>query len=134
MKRLRVIVDCSGDKIRTKQSFKTETDINHILAKYRKTGIITADALNARQASFLNVSEIGDFQECQQVIAKAESAFMTLPALVRSRFQNDPAELLDFVKNPENRDEAILLGIIAKTAEPEPPPEPAPAPPEPPTT
>ncbi len=115
--RYRPVIDCSNDKIRTKQSFKKETDINTIMARYVKTGAIAPEALAQRQAVFADVSEIGDFQECQQRIASAHSAFMTLEPELRARFENDPAQLLDFVADPENREEAIELGIIEKPAE-----------------
>ncbi len=127
------IVDCSADKIRTKQSFKKETDINHIMARFVKTGIITPEALATRQATFADVSEIQDFQTCQNQILEAQAAFMTLPPDLRSRFDNEPAKLLDFCKLDENKDEAIELGIISKPVEtpPETPPAVPPVPPEP---
>ncbi len=131
------VVDCSKDKVLTKQSFKKETDINQIMARFVKTGIITPEALANRQATFADVSEIGDFLECQLQIKEAEKAFMTLPADLRARFKNQPAQLLDFCKDPENKEEAIELGIIQKPPEPapepapEPTPDPAPADPKP---
>jgi len=118
-----VTIDCSKDQGRTKQSFKKECDINHIMARYKKTGFVSPLLLNQRQAIFADVSEVGDFQECQQRIAAARDAFLTLPSAMRSRFGNDPAQLLDFCKKPENRDEAIELGIIPKPT-PETPPAP----------
>jgi hypothetical protein len=48
--------------------------------------------------------------------------FMSLPAKIRSRFQNDPGAFLDFVQNPENRDEMIELGLAK--AQPRAPVEP----------
>ncbi len=122
------VVDCSGDKVRTKQSFKRETDINVIVARFVKTGMISPEAMAKRQATFADVSLIGDFQECQNQIRDAHAAFMTLTPEIRSRFSNQPAELLDFMGKEENRAEAIELGIIAKPVETTPP-----APPEPPT-
>ncbi len=131
--RLRVVVDCSKDKVLTKQSFKKETDINTIMAKFVKTGIITPDALAKRQGTFADVSEIGDFHECLMQIDAAKAAFMTLGPQLRSRFHNEPAELLDFCKNPENKEEAIELGIISKPEPTATPPETPPETPETPT-
>lgn len=123
------VVDCSGDKIRTKQSFRNECDINQIMRKYRRTGQLTPAGIAARQVVFADVSEIGDYQECQQKIKDADFAFATLSAEVRSRFNNDPGELLDFCADSANKEEAIQLGIIQKVEEPETPPEPPPEPP-----
>ncbi len=110
----RTVVDCSQDKILVKQSFTKEADINNIMARYVKTGMMTEASLASRQLIFSDVSEIGDFQTCQERIAAAQAAFMTLPPHLRARFDNDPAQLLDFCSKEENKDEAIELGIIAK--------------------
>ena len=129
--RYKVQLDCTGDKIRTKQSFKKESDINNILKKFLKTGVISQSAINKRQATFADVSQIGDFADCHNRIVAAGAAFGTLPAAVRARFANTPAELLDFLSNPANRQEAIDLGIIPKPEELEqPPPETPETPPE----
>ena len=42
---------------------------------------------------------------------------MALPAQIRSRFENDPAKLIDFLDNSENLDEAIKLGLVSKFEE-----------------
>jgi len=124
--RNRVIVDCSGDKIRTKQSFKKEADINHIMARYVKTGLMNMDALKLREENFIDVSQMGDFQQAQEQLKNAEKAFMTLAVNVRTKFENNPAQLLDFLSKEENREEAQELGIIPT---PEPAPEPTTTPP-----
>ena len=49
----------------------------------------------------------------------ADDAFMALPAAVRERFNNDPAELVDFVSDVNNRSEAIDLGLIPPPAKPD---------------
>ncbi len=115
----KTVVDCSKDKILVKQSFTKEADINNIMARYVKTGMLTAEAIDTRQLVFADVSEIGDFQTCQERIAAARAAFMTLPPDLRARFENDPAQLLDFCSKEENKAEAIELGIIAKPEKPE---------------
>lgn len=59
---------------------------------------------------------------------------MTLPPEIRTRFDNDPGKLIDFVADPDNRQEAQELGIVNPAPEPakppEVPPEPAQQPPE----
>jgi hypothetical protein len=40
---------------------------------------------------------------------------MALPANIRSRFDNDPAKLIDFMENPANREEAESLGLVNKS-------------------
>lgn len=51
------------------------------------------------------------------MVENAKIQFDLLPAAVRDKFQNDPAQLFDFVMDAGNRDEAIKLGLIAKPDE-----------------
>ena len=51
------------------------------------------------------------------MVVKAEEAFMTLPAVVRARFANDPAGIFTFLQDPANRDEAVKLGLIVASDE-----------------
>ncbi len=127
------VVDCSRDKIRTKQHFKNQVDINTIMSKYIKTGVMSQDAITKRTAVYADVSDIGSFQECHERVIAAQAAFMTLTPELRSEFKNDPGALLDFVAEPENRDKAIELGIIPKPDQVptnQPGQEPTPKPPE----
>ncbi len=131
--RHRVSINTTGDKIRTKQSAKNECDINQILAKYLRTGVVAPENMAKRQAVFADVSETGDYHTARNQVIAAKDAFMTLPAKLRARFNNDPGKLLDFCADSNNLEEAIELGIITKIEEETPPEEPPEAPPEPPT-
>ncbi len=132
--RHRVQLDCSKDG-KTQQQFRRECDINHILAKFNKTGVINDAILNKRQQIFADVTEIGDFQSSQNKILAARDAFDTLPSHIRTRFGNNPGTLLDFCADPGNKEEAIELGIIRGPDNLPPAPEPdPPAEPPPPTT
>lgn len=115
----RVRLNFSGTG-RTKQSFKDECDINNILAKYQKTGLL--EAVNKHQPQYGDVTGL-DFQSAMVTIVTAQQMFDDLPSSVRKRFANDPQSFLEFVNNPDNRPEAVKLGLIV---EPDPAPEPAP--------
>lgn len=106
---------------RTKQSFKEETDINQIMARFQKTGML--EFVNKHEPQYGDVTAI-DFQTSMESVAKSREMFADLPSKVRDRFNNDPAELLEFLDDPANRDEAVLLGLATppkKEKEPEPP-------------
>lgn len=96
---------------RTKQSFKAECDINNIMAKYQRTGLL--EAVNQHQAQYGDVTGV-DFQSAMQTVALANQMFMDMPSSIRKRFANDPGEFLAFVNDENNRDEAIKLGLIPK--------------------
>lgn len=130
-------VDCSNALNHTKQSFKESSDINNIMSKYLRTGVI--DSTNRAVATYGDIPAI-DFRQAMEVVVLAEAAFAELPSGARARFDNDPAKFLEFAENPDNLDEAVRLGLTdAPPASPAPeapgptsvePLTPPPAPPE----
>ena len=102
----------------TQQQFKDEADINNIMARYQKTGVLV-DPLtqSTRKPMFDDFSELGDFRDHQQAVIDAQEMFMQLPSRLRARFGNDPAELLQWRSNSANKDEAIELGLMSKPSE-----------------
>lgn len=135
-KRPRVKTTCAPGSSRTKQSFKDECDINVIVAKYIRTGVIDPRSLNAREAMFADVTDVPSYQEALNVVRAAQEGFEALPAKIRDRFENDPAQLLGFMGDPKNEAEAIELGLITGPETPSAPPSTPPtaptAPPAPP--
>ena len=121
----RVAVLVNSGPTRTKQSFKDECDINNIMAKYQRTGLI--DAVSRIQPQYGDVVGF-DFQFAMDQIVQAQEMFMELPSSWRKRFHNDPREFVEFVGNPENREEAVRLGLIVEPEAPEPVSAPSPAP------
>lgn len=105
---------------RTKQSFQAECDINNILAKYAKTGLI--DHVKKHGGYYGDLPLSNDFQTNLHAIMEAQASFDSLPANIRDRFQNDPARFLAFVEDPENGEEMVALGLrenSPSTASPE---------------
>ena len=43
---------------------------------------------------------------------RAQEAFDALPSSWRTKFNNDPANFVDFCQDPNNRDEMVKLGMI----------------------
>jgi hypothetical protein len=94
----------------TEQHHKKECDINEIIRKYDKTGLIMH--VSKFEAKFGDMTA-NDFKTMQDKITNAVNMFEDLPSHIRSRFDNHPAELLRFMEDPNNRQEAIELGIIS---------------------
>lgn len=113
--------DFSEEVDMAKQSFKDECDVNRIMAK----------ALKGQPVSWLNPKEPRwgvdvtgvDFRESMDVVAKSIEMFDQLPSAVRKKFQNDPAQFLEFIDNKDNEEEIYKMGL-AKRAPPPPVPEP----------
>lgn len=106
----------------TKQSFRDECNINNIMAKYIRTGVI--DHANNYQAEYGFALAL-DYREANEIIIRADAMFLDLPSSVRERFDNDPAEFLAFVQDEANLPEMQEMGLVSK---PEPIQEPEPAP------
>lgn len=105
--KVKVAID-TGQDGGAKQSFKDECDINRIMKKASKTGVV--DWLARNEPRYADVSEY-DFMTSMQTIATANEMFAELPSAVRRRFHNEPAELLAFLHDPDNTEEAIRLGL-----------------------
>jgi phage internal scaffolding protein len=95
---------------RTVQSEAETVNINSIVARARAGGSVPG--LEGRQPRYIDVSEVGDYREALHRVRAAQEAFMELPAIVRARFENDPARLLVFLGDPANRPEAEKLGLV----------------------
>lgn len=96
----------------TKQSFAAETDINKIVAGFEKTGMLSS--VNEREPFYGDVSGIASYQECFDIVNKANQLFNGMDAKVRSRFRNNPVEMISFLEDPVNLEEAISLGMVVK--------------------
>jgi len=97
---------------KTQQQFGPECDINNIMEKYHKTGQVTH--LAQFRGNYADFTEITDFHSMQDTVAYARSAFELLPAELRLRFKNDPGELLNFLQDNKNYEEALKLGLLDK--------------------
>jgi phage internal scaffolding protein len=111
--RKRVVSSIVGESM-AKQSFKNECDMNRIIAKFRKTGMI--DHIRENGGRFIDVPEDLDFQTAQNVMAKATSMFEELPSDLRKKFDNDVQTFMDYVNNPENEDGMRQLGLLKPKA------------------
>lgn len=110
--RLQVTFPTSG---RTVQSFKSECDINTIMARYQSTGELPN--INQLPPQYLDVTNV-DFQEHQNFIAGAFSMFNELPSAIRARFDNKPGEFLEFCSHEKNRPELAEMGLLRPIADP----------------
>lgn len=97
---------------KTQQHHKDACDINNIIRKYKQTGELTH--LARQQGVYADISSVGSYQDSMDQVLKVQDAFMTLSAKTRLRFGNNPQELIEFLKDPNNREEAAYLGLIEK--------------------
>ena len=112
------VVTVNKEKTRTQQQFADSQNINNIMGKFKRTGIL-GNPLQAgqRNAQFGDFSSGADFLEAQNTIIRAQESFMDLPSSIRKRFSNNPAELLTFLNDEKNLEEAQQLGLVEKPDE-----------------
>lgn len=107
------------EKTMAKQSFKDECNINNIMSKYANTGLI--DHVQKVQGSYGDFTSVADYQLSLNQVIDAQNAFDELPAALRKRFGNNPSQLMEFLSDASNQDEAVKLGLIEPKS---PPPQP----------
>lgn len=122
-------IDCSGyvdeDGVfhetpsLAKQSSKDECDINVMMARYQTTGVF--ENVNQSPPRWGDFSDVPSYQAAQNLILDSQRQFASLDAVTRARFGNDPAQMLAFLNDEKNRDEAMELGLVARPS-PEPDP------------
>lgn len=99
----------------TKQAFKDECDLGLTIKRFARTDegrrALSNASGYAENVRFDDVSAVPDFRHARDVVNAANASFMALPAIVRRRFDNDPAQFLDFVTNPANLDEMRVMGL-----------------------
>lgn len=120
-----VVISMDTSLSRTKQSFKAECDINNIMKRFERTGVLT-DMIKQNPA-YGDFSEVPDYLEALNIVAHAHTQFESLSAKVRARFNNDPEQFLAFVSDPRNRKEMVDMGLAIKR-EPKAPDNAVPAP------
>jgi phage internal scaffolding protein len=109
----RVVLDCSASVDRTKQSMKDECDVNGIIGRFAKTGLLTP--VNKDPGIYVDVSEMGDYKESLHQVDMANEMFMQLPAVVRAKFENDPAVFLDYASDETNNQDMVDMGLMPGT-------------------
>jgi phage internal scaffolding protein len=101
-------LECPEDSL-AQQHAKDETDLNKILESMVKTGTMPQFDNKGMYGDFTSST---DYHTHMNRLIDAQNAFYELNADVRKRFNNDPAELIDFLNNADNLHEAQKLGLI----------------------
>jgi hypothetical protein len=108
------------DESKTQQQFTIDADLNVIAQRFGLDGAIPVTPLDPN--AYGDYSQVPDLRTVMDISHRAREQFMDLPAKLRTRFNNQPAQLWDFVNDPENADEAVRLGLLKRLPDPENPP------------
>lgn len=107
--RVAVVVECTAEEGRTKQSFKESADINSVLARYARTGVWTRVA---RTPLFGDVSFMEDYHTALNRVLAAQDDVRRLPERAKELYDEDPAGYLDRVVDARSRDALVDLGLL----------------------
>lgn len=86
----------TGSESLVQQHQKDECDINVIMRRFGATGAVPAGVAGAVYGDF---SSILEFEDALELVERAQAGFMTLPAEIRQRFENNPANLVRYVQS-----------------------------------
>lgn len=95
----------------TSQSHKDACDINLIMKRIESGNF--DPRTNIREGRFGDFTNVPTFQESLKIVSDVKAEFAALPGEVRARFENDPAQLLAFMEDPANENEAVRLKLMA---------------------
>lgn len=92
-------VTINNEVTMTKQSLAANLDVNNIIKRYTKTGIL----LNAQnlEAVYGEITSM-DLREALEKVSKADEMFSQVPSKIRAQFDNDAGAFIDFATNPAN--------------------------------
>lgn len=90
---------------KTDPSDKNMVDINNIMLQYQKTGLMPQ--FKEKLAQYMDTTQIPSYMDAQKQMSHARQLFMNLPSPIRKLMENNPANMEEFISNPDN--EAILL-------------------------
>lgn len=102
-------IDCSVSPSLTKQAEKDACDVNLILNRFERTGVLP-DMIR-QDGRYGDFSDVGTYQEALNTVILAQEQFEALDAHVRDRFGNDPMKMLEFCSRSENLEEMVKLGL-----------------------
>lgn len=105
------------DPSMTRQEFADDADINVLMARFEATGLAPTN-LNKGEPRYLDVSDVPDMRSALETLNIATDAFMSLPATVRRKFDNDPVQFVEFAQDPKNIDDLRSWGLAAPLPEP----------------
>lgn len=86
----------TGRETLVQQHFAEEVDINTIVRRFGLTGQLPQFSAEGIYGDFTGVTDYGSAVE---MVRRTEAAFEALPAEVREKFRNDPAELVRFASS-----------------------------------
>lgn len=97
------------------QHHAIDCDIANIMRKH-SAGDMLAHVKNVK-LQFGDFTEINEYDDALNTIAKSREAFEALPSKVREAFGNNPGLFVEAVTDPSRRDDLVRLGLATVAEE-----------------
>lgn len=104
-------IDFSDDAGFCDQSQADECDVNRIIDRFHKTGVLPGVD---REGVYGDFSDPVDYHAAMNTVLAAEQQFNGLDAKIRRRFENDPAKFLAFANDPRSAEEMVEMGLATR--------------------
>lgn len=101
-------LECLDESL-TQQHFTKDADINEIA---RRFGLTQIPLGQLDPSLFRDTTNDPDLATVLQHQNDARNEFAKLPAALQRRFRYNPAELWNFINDPDNHEEVIRLGLL----------------------
>lgn len=102
---------------RAQEHYQNDQNVNHIMAKYRKTG--DASLLLKVKTEYGTFENFEGLSKHVSKLARAEEAFAALPQSIQKQFNWQPGEMLEFIDDPKNKEAAIKMGLFTAPKPPD---------------
>lgn len=106
--------------------FRDGTRIDNVLKRYATAGVDSAMApwlfAQGMASAPFGVDQGKDYHAQLAAVTGVRQYFEALPSKVRARFGNDPSQMLEFLGDSRNREEAEKLGLVKAPEAPISPP------------
>lgn len=112
--RKRVDTELKGGS-KVQNHFRDTQNINCIMKRYRRGMPLEVEKRPMHYGDFASAAS---FQEAMNRVVSAQEQFSELPGEVKKYFNQNPAELINFINDPKNKEKAIELGLIDKEIDP----------------
>lgn len=100
------------DPSRTDESQGDSTDINNIMARYKRDGYLPQFSGGGVYADVSDIPK--SLTEAYSMIKQSEETFSKLPSHIRERFRNNPQDMINFLNDPKNLAEAEKMGLVTR--------------------
>jgi phage internal scaffolding protein len=107
----RRVQKCFNKPTKTKRGmeFKRQCDINHILKRCEKTGMLPT---RRAQPIYGDLPATDDYHSAMNIVAEVKQSFDLLPSSIRKEFGNDVNKFLAFANDPNNIEAMADLGLV----------------------